>query len=70
MSVQQYIENCIWRILKAPCHVSRETERVRDIAGAIRVAVSSEQKESAAHGYLSDLCTKAEAGAYKRPKIG
>lgn len=62
MKTMEYIENCIYRILAAPCSPSHSNQRLKDIAEAVRIADNKSIED--AHAYLVRLCDEAEAGKY------
>jgi len=53
------------RINAAPCHPSREKQRVCDISQAI--IILAEEGPNAALAYLESLCEMAESGHYDLP---
>jgi len=61
-----YLANCIHRILLADCSSTEEYRRCCDLAGAIRVA--NELGPNAAHRRLIELVNLAEAGEYRAAK--
>lgn len=62
MATMYFIQNCLKRVLYAPCDITNSNKRVDDIAEAIRIA-NNESIEDA-HKYLVALVTEAEAGKY------
>jgi len=62
MNEQDYIANCISRILMAPCHPSQTYRRDKALAEAVRAAALL--GEDVAHKYLQGVLASAEAGAY------
>ena len=62
MATMYFIQNCLKRVLYAPCDITNSNKRVDDIAEAIRIA-NNESIEDA-HKYLVTLVTEAEAGKY------
>ncbi len=74
MERQEYIANCIERILGAPAHNSQIRQRKLDVATAIMVAADAAsgdgalEGEKAAHEYLVKLFNEAENGKYQQPK--
>lgn len=63
MSQQIYVENCIFRIITAPCEPRNEKLRAQDLAGCVKAAAAS--GFDAAHRLLIDLVHDAEQGRYK-----
>jgi len=60
---QDYIANCISRIIDAEAAASKRRLRETDLADAVRIAAA--QGEKAAHNHLIWLSKEAEAGRYK-----
>lgn len=63
----EYIANCIWTILEAPCHVSKECQRMREIAEAFDMAATNGVK--AAHAHLLSLSKQAKSGRYTKRNL-
>ena len=62
MSEQDYIANCIDRILSAPCLPANHYRRSKDLAGVVRIA--GHNTVNAGHAELQNLVELAEAGRY------
>jgi hypothetical protein len=63
-TIINYIENCIFRILQAPCDDEYQNKRTEDLAAAFKIARQSGIE--AVHKYLVRISSEAEAGKYKR----
>ncbi len=63
MESDNYLANCISRIMSAHCDNKNVRARECDLAQAIFIA--ADQGTSAAHNFLVEICNQAEAGKYK-----
>ena len=67
METTDYMANCIFRILAAPCHPSRATDRAKQLAYVCYLAHKAEDM-GRAHRELIDMTNDYEAGKYAPTK--
>jgi hypothetical protein len=63
-----YLANCFYHLLTAPCDPKHNHRRERDLAEVVRIAARA--GEDAAHAHLLELVSMAERGRYRdeRPR--